>query len=322
MFQLRERGSTVWTEIRGGVVTYLTLSYILFVQPAVLSVAGIPPDPVAAAVRRHVRPWHPFKEEWIAQSTVIAVADYRRGHYPCVDLGNGRLGMPIQSTFVVGEWLKRAGAVKEFDVHACGGESGPFPHDLVTGRKYMVFMKPDPEGLARLNDAKTVFRLDTAIRSTDLVAIIDLSQTKEEAEAEKVVATKSGALDGFEFTPEKWARLRQAERTDFAEQGRFLRFIEQGVLKPGATLADVRSWLGPPDRYYRNEDGLYYEYALNLPAYNKPRVDAVFTRLEVSFAPCVALAGHSIKHYKYTEVTPESQIIRELTAEERRQLGL
>ena len=49
MFQLRERGSTVGTEIRGGVVTYLTLSYILFVQPAVLSVAGMPPNDVFVA---------------------------------------------------------------------------------------------------------------------------------------------------------------------------------------------------------------------------------------------------------------------------------
>lgn len=49
MFQLRERGSTVWTEIRGGVVTYLTLSYILFVQPAVLSLAGMPPNDVLVA---------------------------------------------------------------------------------------------------------------------------------------------------------------------------------------------------------------------------------------------------------------------------------
>ena len=31
-------GTTVATEIRGGVVTFLTLSYILFVQPAVLGV--------------------------------------------------------------------------------------------------------------------------------------------------------------------------------------------------------------------------------------------------------------------------------------------
>jgi len=42
MFQLHERGATVGGEIRGGLVTFLTLSYILFVQPAVLSAAGMP----------------------------------------------------------------------------------------------------------------------------------------------------------------------------------------------------------------------------------------------------------------------------------------
>lgn len=46
MFQLRERGTSVWTEVRGGLVTYLTLSYILFVQPAVLAAAGMPPNDV------------------------------------------------------------------------------------------------------------------------------------------------------------------------------------------------------------------------------------------------------------------------------------
>jgi AGZA family xanthine/uracil permease-like MFS transporter len=46
MFQLREHLTTVGTEIRGGLVTYLTLSYILFVQPAVLAAAGMPPSDV------------------------------------------------------------------------------------------------------------------------------------------------------------------------------------------------------------------------------------------------------------------------------------
>jgi len=46
MFGLAERGATVWGEIRGGLVTFLTLSYILFVQPAVLAAAGMPPGDV------------------------------------------------------------------------------------------------------------------------------------------------------------------------------------------------------------------------------------------------------------------------------------
>jgi len=41
-FQIRERGSTVRREILGGITTFMALSYILFVQPAMMAQAGIP----------------------------------------------------------------------------------------------------------------------------------------------------------------------------------------------------------------------------------------------------------------------------------------
>src|SRR3954451_18057610 len=41
-FAIRERGSTVRTELLGGVVTFLTMAYIVFVNPAILSAAGMP----------------------------------------------------------------------------------------------------------------------------------------------------------------------------------------------------------------------------------------------------------------------------------------
>ncbi len=40
-FALEQHGTTVRDEIRGGVVTFLAMSYIVFVQPAVLSTAGM-----------------------------------------------------------------------------------------------------------------------------------------------------------------------------------------------------------------------------------------------------------------------------------------
>jgi len=40
-FQLEEHNSDVMTELRAGVVTFFTSSYIIFVQPAVLSSAGM-----------------------------------------------------------------------------------------------------------------------------------------------------------------------------------------------------------------------------------------------------------------------------------------
>ncbi len=49
MFHLSERGTTAWAEIRGGLVTFLTLSYIVFVQPAVLSDVGMPAGDVFVA---------------------------------------------------------------------------------------------------------------------------------------------------------------------------------------------------------------------------------------------------------------------------------
>lgn len=48
-FQIRERGSTIGTEVRAGVATFLTMAYILFVNPQVLSQAGMPADDVTAA---------------------------------------------------------------------------------------------------------------------------------------------------------------------------------------------------------------------------------------------------------------------------------
>lgn len=41
-FELRARGSTVGRELRGAVATFLTMAYILFVNPDILSKAGVP----------------------------------------------------------------------------------------------------------------------------------------------------------------------------------------------------------------------------------------------------------------------------------------
>jgi AGZA family xanthine/uracil permease-like MFS transporter len=41
-FRISERGTTVRTEVLGGVATFLTMCYIVFVNPAILSAAGMP----------------------------------------------------------------------------------------------------------------------------------------------------------------------------------------------------------------------------------------------------------------------------------------
>src|SRR3954454_1746606 len=48
-FAIHERGSSVRTEVLGGLVTFLTMAYIVFVNPAILGAAGMPVDAVTVA---------------------------------------------------------------------------------------------------------------------------------------------------------------------------------------------------------------------------------------------------------------------------------
>ena len=49
MFRIRERGSTVRTELLGGVTTFVSMAYIIVVNPAILAFAGIPQGPSTVA---------------------------------------------------------------------------------------------------------------------------------------------------------------------------------------------------------------------------------------------------------------------------------
>ncbi len=49
VFKLAERGSDVKTELLGGLTTFVTMAYIIVVNPAILSFAGIPPGPSTVA---------------------------------------------------------------------------------------------------------------------------------------------------------------------------------------------------------------------------------------------------------------------------------
>jgi len=48
-FKLSERGTSVGTEVRAGIATFLVMAYIIFLNPAILSEAGYDPAGVAAA---------------------------------------------------------------------------------------------------------------------------------------------------------------------------------------------------------------------------------------------------------------------------------
>lgn len=48
-FRLRERGTTVRTEVLGGITTFATMAYIIVVNPAILQAAGLPIGPSTVA---------------------------------------------------------------------------------------------------------------------------------------------------------------------------------------------------------------------------------------------------------------------------------
>lgn len=48
MFRLSERGTTVGTEVRAGVTTFMVMAYIIFVNPSILGAAGLDPAAVSA----------------------------------------------------------------------------------------------------------------------------------------------------------------------------------------------------------------------------------------------------------------------------------
>src|SRR5437867_1520015 len=48
-FAIRERQSTIGREIRGAFATFLTMAYILFANPAILSAAGVPQSAATTA---------------------------------------------------------------------------------------------------------------------------------------------------------------------------------------------------------------------------------------------------------------------------------
>lgn len=48
-FRLAQHGTSVATEIRAGITTFLTMGYILFINPQILSLTGMPAEDVAIA---------------------------------------------------------------------------------------------------------------------------------------------------------------------------------------------------------------------------------------------------------------------------------
>jgi hypothetical protein len=277
---------------------------------------------VPVPLRSHLKPWHRFKQEWARTATVWFVGSYGQGSYPCVPGPGGSLDMIQQNYFRVTRVLRGKVAVKTVDVNPYPRKDETVPPYLVEGRVYLVLLKPNPASVTRLGNSKTIFNLHTLIRRTEIVAIVDLSQGKQEAEAEQVKATRTGSYGNFTFTPAKWHALRHSKTADLEKQKPFLAFIENVVIKNDSTERRLRSYLGSPDSMRRSRCGAYTcAYQLNLNAYRKPSHGAVYTELKLWFGRKGKLVQYRIEYFKWT-VGKNSSSSTALSEQELKKLGL
>jgi hypothetical protein len=223
--------------------------------------------------------------------------------------------------FEVTSVLKGDVQSKEIVTPDFGREGERFPQALVDGRSYLVFLKPDKRTLEKIQKPDTkIVRL--AGFGEEVIAIIDLSQGKAEAEAVRVQATQSGTFHGFRFTPEKWASLHKAKKIDLELQKQFIPFLQNVVFAKGTTLAQVRSYLGKPDYHNVSAEEICYHYKFNSGA-EAPHGE-VSGSLEARFTPDLVLEGYEIDFARCevtrNGITSISWII--LSEEEHKRLGL
>ncbi|NNC93619.1 MAG: NCS2 family permease, partial [Acidimicrobiia bacterium] len=96
-FKISERGSTLGTEVRAGVATFLVMSYIVLLNPAILSGAGY--DPVAVAAGTAL------------VAGVLSIAMGVVANYPLAMAAGLGINAAVAFGLVLGDGLSLAGAM-------------------------------------------------------------------------------------------------------------------------------------------------------------------------------------------------------------------
>ena len=96
-FKFAERGTTLGTEVRAGVTTFMVMAYIIFLNPAILSAAGL--DPVAGSAATAL----------VAGIMTIAMGII--GNYPLALAAGLGINGVVAFTLVLGQGLSLPGAM-------------------------------------------------------------------------------------------------------------------------------------------------------------------------------------------------------------------
>jgi hypothetical protein len=258
---------------------------------------------------------------WAAASTVWVVADYWESTYPCRPGPDGSLDMILQQAFTPTRVLKGTLAIETLDVDAAALKGPDYPPGLTEGRSYLLMLAPRPEIAARLADPQGHLGMYERLDRSQIVAVVDLSQSADERASEAVSASRSGTRKGVRFDPQRWAAARAAPAIA-AEQAELGGFVAAQLLaRSGASVAEVRSWLGAPDELRRSKAGLLYRYWLARPRYEKPVDGGVYGQVELRFLGDLLHEG-SVRYFRW-EVRPDgSSSSFELSGEGLRERGL
>ena len=257
---------------------------------------------------------------WAEAAPLWVIAEFEQSTYPCREGPDGSLDMILRDAFIVREVLRGSVALPEIDVDA-GALQGPsYPPGLTPGRRYLLMLAPTPEMTTLLADPQARLSMDQRLDRAQIVAVIDLSQSAAERASEAVTASRSGTHEGVRFDPERWAAARAAPVIG-AEHAALVRFIGGQLLaRPGASVTQMRSWLGAPDVQQRRAGTLLYRYWLARPSYLQPVAGALYGQLELQFVGD-ALAAGSVRYFRW-EIEPNMVTSREVPAEGLRERGL
>lgn len=284
-----------------------------------------PPSPGTEeppAKEQPVPGWQEVDPAWTEKATVILKGSLREYSYPCRFDEHGNSEMILARSWEVLEVLKGEVKAPDVNISAVFPEGAHVPEEFIEGRVYLLLLAPSETTMKLLADPETIWGLGNEPFTTEVVAIVDLSQSPEEAEALEVQASKSGTHDGFAFSAQKWKELRESPDNDLALQLQFLAFIMQVVLTNDATLASVRSWLGEPDWWWANEDIFFYRYALHQKTHTAPETGMISIRLEITFSSKMHLLSYRVENMICTKADETGDAWRDPTDEEMKQHGL
>lgn len=272
------------------------------------------PDPLLELVEA----WHPLDPAIADASPIWLVTRYEPGTYPCSPGPDGSLDMLVQDRFRVLQVVRGAVTAPgvDLDLHALRGRGSPRAY--AEGRRYLLFLRPGPRAQAALADPAQFSGPDDRLGLDDVLGVIDLDESRAETEAEATPATRIDPR----WDPPSWDAARSAAAPEPARQRALAAALQAVILRPRAPLADVRSWLGPPDEQALGPGRARRDqYFLAHPAYTTPVHGAIYGDLRLRYDAELELRGAELMYLRW-RVDPREQASVALTPEEHQALGL